>query len=164
MTIPILHRPSGFVLGDPAADITIDVFIDIQCPYSRLSWATLLEVLTHYQHDSINLKVHLITVSSHRQAWDINLVLLALAAGNSRKFTEFVSFIYARQEQFYNAHFMHKTHNDLRELVVNFAEQHAGVDRLEFIKAINSSDIYPSPQSHSLRCNKGCLGHTNYFY
>jgi hypothetical protein len=30
MTIPIPHRPSGFLLGDAAAQITIDGFINIQ--------------------------------------------------------------------------------------------------------------------------------------
>ncbi len=29
MTIPISHQPSGFLLGDAAAQITIDAFIDI---------------------------------------------------------------------------------------------------------------------------------------
>ena len=46
MTIPIPHRPSGFLLGDSAAQITIDAFIDIQCPHSRTVWPTLLEVAT----------------------------------------------------------------------------------------------------------------------
>tara|TARA_B110000967_G_scaffold47004_1_gene47460 strand:- start:68 stop:646 length:579 start_codon:yes stop_codon:yes gene_type:complete len=142
MSIPIPHRPSGFLLGDPAANITIDVFIDIQCPYSRLIWATLVDVLKRYKDDSINLKVHLITVSSHRQAWDINLGLFALAEGDAHKFYDFLNFIYARQEQFYNAPFAYKTHDDLRQLVANFAAQHAGVERVNFINRMDDDDIY----------------------
>ncbi|MFT4725194.1 MAG: protein-disulfide isomerase, partial [Colwellia sp.] len=47
MTIPISHCPSGFLLGDAAALITLDAFIDIQCPHSRTTWPTLLAVSEH---------------------------------------------------------------------------------------------------------------------
>ena len=40
MAIPIPHRLSG----DPATQITIDAFIDIQCPYSQSICPTLIEV------------------------------------------------------------------------------------------------------------------------
>tara|TARA_B110000967_G_scaffold188078_1_gene210548 strand:- start:283 stop:864 length:582 start_codon:yes stop_codon:yes gene_type:complete len=142
MTIPIPHRPSGFLLGDPAAQTIIDIFIDIQCPYSRLIWTTVLDVLKHYQGKSLSINIHLITVSSHRQAWDINLGLFALAEGNAVTFSDFVTYIYARQEQFYNAPFMHKTHEDLRNLILRFAQQHAEVDPIKFLNRMNDDDIY----------------------
>lgn len=102
MTIPIPHRPSGFLLGDAAAQLTIDAFIDIQCPHSRTIWPTLLEVSKHYKGKSVSLRVHLITLSNHRQAWDMSLGLIALADGNADKFYNFATFIYERQAQFYN--------------------------------------------------------------
>ena len=142
MTTPIPQRPSGFLLGDPAAQITIDTFIDIQCPYSRLIWTTLLEVLEHYEGKSLSINIHLITVSSHRQAWDINLGLFALAEGSAIRFSDFVTYIYARQEQFYNEPFMHKTHEDLRHLILRFAQQHAEVDPVKFLNRLNDDDIY----------------------
>ncbi|MBA6233726.1 MULTISPECIES: hypothetical protein [unclassified Colwellia] len=40
MTIPIPHRASGFLLGDAAAQISINAFINIQCPHSRIIWPT----------------------------------------------------------------------------------------------------------------------------
>lgn len=71
--IPIPHRPSGFLLGDTAAQITIDAFIDIQCPHldiqcphSRTVWPTLLEVSNYYKDRAVSLRVHLITLSNHR--------------------------------------------------------------------------------------------------
>ena len=69
MTTPIPSRPSGFLFGDPAALITIDVFFDIQCPHSRALWPNLLEVMEHYKNKPVSLKAHLITLSNHRQAW-----------------------------------------------------------------------------------------------
>lgn len=65
MTIPIPNRPSGFLLGDAAADITIDAFVDIQCVHSRTIWLVLLEVAEHYKGKPVSLRVHLITLSNH---------------------------------------------------------------------------------------------------
>jgi protein-disulfide isomerase len=142
MTIPIPHRPSGILLGDPGADITIDVFIDIQCPHSRAIWPRLLEVSSHYQGLPVSLKVHLITLSNHRQAWDMTLGLFAMADGDANKFYNFASFVYERQEQFYNAPFLHKTHEDLRQLVADFAQEFSAVNRGEFLQRMGDSDIY----------------------
>lgn len=142
MTIPIPHRPSGFLLGDAAAQLTIDAFIDIQCPHSRTIWPTLLEVSKHYKGKSVSLRVHLITLSNHRQAWDMSLGLIALADGNADKFYNFATFIYERQAQFYNDIFLHKTHDDLIQLVADFAKEHSGIDREQFLKRMGDSDIY----------------------
>jgi len=105
MAIPIPHRPSDFLLGDAAAQITIDAFIDIQCPHSRTIWPTLLLVSEYYQGKSVSLRVHLITLSNHRQAWDMGLGLFALAGGDTQKFYDFATFMYERQPQFYNGPF-----------------------------------------------------------
>lgn len=142
MTIPIPYRPSGFILGDPAAEITIDVFVDIQCPHSRAIWPTLLDVSNHYMDNSLNLKVHVITLSNHRQAWDMSLGLFALADGDANKFYDFTTYIYERQEQFYNAPFSNKTHEDLRQLVADFAESHSNVDRKEFLEKMSDNKTY----------------------
>lgn len=142
MTIPIPHRPSGFLLGDAAAQITIDAFVDIQCVHSRMIWPTLLEVSKYYQNDSVCLRVHLITLSNHRQAWDMSLGLFALAEGDANKFYNFATFMFERQAQFYNGEFSHKTHDDLIQLVANFAEEHANVARIKFIERMNDHDIY----------------------
>jgi len=142
MTIPIPHRPSGFLLGDTAAQITIDAFIDIQCPHSRTIWPTLLNVAKYYQGKPVSLRVHLITLSNHRQAWDMSLGLFALAEEDANKFFDFATFIYERQAQFYNGSFLHKTHNDLINLVADFANEHSGVARESFVQRMNDSDIY----------------------
>lgn len=142
MAIPIPHRPSGFLLGDAAAQITIDAFIDIQCPHSRTIWPTLLQVSEYYLGKSVSLRVHLITLSNHRQAWDMSLGLFALADGDSQKFYDFATFMYERQPQFYNGPFLHKTHDDLIQLVTDFAEEHSSIDRGKFFNRMNDSDIY----------------------
>lgn len=142
MTIPIPHRPSGFLLGDAAAQITIDVFIDIQCPHSRTIWPRLLEVSNYYKGESVSLRVHLITLSNHRQAWDMSLGLFAFAERDADKFYDFATFIYERQSQFYNSRFLNKTHADLLQLVASFAQEHSGQEYEIFLKKMADSDTY----------------------
>ena len=142
MTIPIPHRPSGFLLGDAAAQITIDAFIDIQCPHSRTIWPRLLEVSNYYNGESVSLRVHLITLSNHRQAWDMSLGLFAFAERDAYKFYDFATFIYERQSQFYNSRFLNKTHADLLQLVASFAQEHSGQEYEIFLKKMADSDTY----------------------
>jgi len=142
MTIPIPNRPSGFLLGDAAADITIDAFVDIQCVHSRTIWLVLLEVAEHYKGKPVSLRVHLITLSNHRQAWDMSLGLFALADGDAKRFYDFASHLFKWQIQFTNASFLHKTHYDLIELVADFAQEYGEENREKFISRMRDNDIY----------------------
>lgn len=142
MTIPIPRRPSGVLIGDPAAQVTIDTFVDMQCPHSRMVWPTLLSVIEHYEKSPVSLKVHLITLSNHRQAWDMSLGLFALADGDAEKFYDFASLLFESQDEFYNDAFRHKTHDDLRLLIADKAQSHFNIDRSQFLKRMNDHDIY----------------------
>jgi hypothetical protein len=84
----------------------------------------------------------MVTLSNHRQAWDISLGLFAKAEGDSSKFYDFAGFVYERQEQFYNAQFLHKTHEDLRQFVADLAQEHSGIDRESFLNRMGDKDIY----------------------
>ncbi len=142
MAIPIPHRPSGFLLGDPAALVTLDAFVDIQCPHSRAAWPTLMKVMEYYKGKSVNLRVHLITLSNHRQAWDVSLGLFAYAEGDASKFYQFATFLYEHQEKFYNTPFLHKTHEDLRQFVADMAQEQGFTNRATFLQRMMDNDIY----------------------
>ena len=118
------------------------MFFDIQCPHSKTAWPTLMEVMKHYQSKPFSLRVHMITLSNHRQAWDVSLGLFALAEGDATKFYDFVTFAYERQDQFYKGPFLHKTHDDLRQFVADMAMDHADVDRDTFLQRMGDNDIY----------------------
>lgn len=142
MAIPIPRRASGFTLGDPNASVTIDVFLDIQCPHSKKAWPTVCQLLDHYIDRPVSVTVHLITLSNHRQAWDMSLGLFAVSKGSARVFFDFVTYMYQRQGQFLNGEFEHKTHDDLRQLVADFAVDHASVDRHRFLQRMAEHDVY----------------------
>lgn len=147
MAIPIPARPSGFRLGDQDASTTLDVFFDIQCPHSRRFWPTLLALIERYQRSSLCVTAHLITVSNHRQAWDVSLGLFAVAKNDSQRFFDFVTFLFERQSQFMNSEFRHKTHEDLRQLVAGFAHDFAGVERESLLTGMDANSTYISART-----------------
>lgn len=142
MTIPIPKRESGVLLGPPSADVKIDVFVDIQCPHSKAIWPHILELIQHYRNQPVSIRLHIITLSNHRQAWDVSLGIFALAADNAHRFYDFVTFLYERQAQFYNGPFLHKTHDDLRKLVAEFADEFTGVDKDAFLQRMADDEVY----------------------
>jgi len=142
MPIPIPHRASGFRLGAPVAQVEIDIFFDIQCPHSKRAWPTILAILEKYQSQAVSVTAHLITLSNHRQSWDMSLGLFAVAQGDAQRFFDFVTFLFARQEQFFNAQFRHKTHQDLRNLAAQYAKEFADIDTQKLLKDLDDNDIY----------------------
>ncbi|MCL1038695.1 thioredoxin domain-containing protein [Shewanella submarina] len=142
MAIPIPQRPSGVLLGDPSAQVTLDVFVDLQCPHSKKLWPTLMEVMNAYKGKSLGLKTHLITLSNHRQAWDMTLGLLAFADGNGDRFYQFATHLYAHQELFYNGQFRHKTQEDLIRLIAEQACSLEDINKAQFISRMADDDIY----------------------
>lgn len=142
MTIPIPRRESGVLLGHPSADVKIDLFVDIQCPHSKAIWPNILEVIDHYKGQPVSIRLHIITLSNHRQAWDVSLGIFAMAEDDAQRFYDFVTFLYERQELFYNGPFLHKTHDDLRKLIAEFASEFADVDKNAFLQRMADDDIY----------------------
>jgi protein-disulfide isomerase len=142
MLTPIPNRASGVRLGDPQAKASIEVFIDLQCPHSKASWPTLMALLKHYQNQAVSLTVHMITLSNHRQAWDMSLGALAYADGDAQKFFDFVTALYERQGQFYNSEYRLKTHSDLQQHIAQLANELNGYEVESFIARMNADDIY----------------------
>ena len=142
MPIPIPHRPSGFILGQKDAAVKVDAFVDIQCPHSKRAWPTLMQLLEHYAGQSFSLRVHLITISNHRQAWDMSLALIGYANGNPQEFAKFASFLYEQQARFYNGEFTHKTHQDLKNLAAELANEFSGFDSDKMHAILDDHDVY----------------------
>ncbi len=142
MAIPIPNRASGFTVGHFEADVKIDVFIDLQCPHSRQLWPNLMAVREQYKDARLNITVHIITLSNHRQAWDVSLGLFALAQNNALTAFDFIGFLFSKQELFYNQPFLKKTHADLQNLVTDFAVEFADVNREEHRLKTQEHDVY----------------------
>jgi len=142
MPIPIPPKPSGFHHGSRDANIQIEVFIDIQCPHSKRAWPSVIALKEHYTSDQISLAVHLITLSNHRQAWDISKGIFALAGENDEVFFRFASYLYARQKEYYNASFRDKTHQDLLNHIADYANDFSGIDKSRMLELIETGEVY----------------------
>ncbi|HEX5731673.1 MAG TPA: thioredoxin domain-containing protein [Blastocatellia bacterium] len=143
MPIPIPKRPSGYVKGAASALLQIEAFGDIQCPYSKKAWPTLLAVSDHYGPEKVQLRVQLLSMANHRQSWDVTKAIFAVAGADSKLFFPLATFLYERQEQFFNGVFKQRTQLDLYDLIVRLLTEYGyQTDRTEFINRLESDEVY----------------------
>ena len=143
MPIPIPQRPSGYKLGSSNAPVQIEMFFDLECPFSKQGWQTILKVANTYSSEKIYLILQPMTLGNHRQSWDATKAAIAIAGNNTDKFIDFVSYIFDRQAEFANEASKDTTqtqwHNTLAEYAVDATEW---TDKDKFIQLLNSKEIY----------------------
>lgn len=151
MPIPLTRKPSGFFHGSRSAPIQIEVFLDIQCPHSRRAWPGIMALKEHYASGEIGLSVQLITLSNHRQAWDISKGIFALTgakeAGDDELFFAFTSYLYARQGEFLNGPYRDKTHQDLLDNIAQYAHDFCSFDKSRMLELIETGEVYTNART-----------------
>ena len=119
--LPTFSSLPGIRLGRSQAELQLDLFFDLQCPYSKASWDVIGESLTHKWSEGLNIYFHPICLSHHRQSWDLTRTLFAIRSLEESKTTEFIDLVYSEHEQFYNAHWKSKSQDELLDHLVRFA-------------------------------------------
>ena len=143
MPIPIPQRPSGYRLGNPAAPVQIEMFFDLECPFSKKGWQTMMQVRSAYADNRVYLILQPMVLSNHRQSWDGTLAAIAVAGGDSEKFVSFVSYLLDHQSEFANEAFDDRTRRDWHNLLADYAiSATEWTDRDKFIELLNSKEIY----------------------
>ncbi|GAB4541489.1 MAG: hypothetical protein Tsb0014_33480 [Pleurocapsa sp.] len=143
MSIPIPQRPSGYRLGASDAPIHIEMFFDLECPFSKKGWQTILQVIEAYDFQQIYLILQPMTLSNHRQSWDATKAAIAVSENDTHKFINFASYIFEHQEEFANEAFKDKTQTDLHNLLTEYAMQATEwSDKNQFLKTLNSEKVY----------------------
>jgi protein-disulfide isomerase len=122
MAIPIPKRPSGYRRGTCEAAIQIDAFVDIECPFSKKAWPTLLAVNDQYNRDQISIVVHPIVLADHRQSWDVTKAAIVLSKGDPERFWEAFTYLYSHQKDFFIEAFDPKTRIELYSLLADYAK------------------------------------------
>jgi protein-disulfide isomerase len=141
--IPIPKRPSGYVKGAASALLQIEAFIDIQCPYSKKAWPTMLAVSDYHGPEKVQLRVQMLSMANHRQSWDVTKAIFAVAGADSALFFPLATFLYTNQEKFWNNEFKQRTEPDLYDLIGDLlADYGYKTDRTEFIKRLESDDVF----------------------
>lgn len=143
MPIPIPKRLSGYRLGKPDALVHIEMFFDLECPFSKKGWQTILKVAQAYSPEQIYLILQPMTLGNHRQSWDATKAAIAIAGKDSDKFISFVSYLLDHQAEFANEAFKDKTQTDWHNLLADYAvDATEWSDKEEFIQLFNSKEIY----------------------
>lgn len=163
MPIPMPAKPSGVFYGSKNSNVQIDIFIDIQCPHSKKAWPNIKTLMNHYDQNEIGLKLHLITLSNHRQSWDITKAIFAMCSDDS-EIIECIDFYYQRQASFLNAPFLHKTHQDLIDYISLSAFEFNGMDKNDLFNKMNSNEIYEIARTpNRYAAVRGAWGTPTYF-
>jgi len=142
MSIPIPARPSGYRQGQCDAPLQVEVFVDVECPFSKKAWSTLLSVVNHYQPDQVSVTVHPIVLANHRQSWDVTKAVVVMAADNAAKFWDALTYCFERQEKYAHTAFDQQTRKDLYALLAHFAADFSQeADKTAFIQRLKSDRI-----------------------
>lgn len=112
MPLPLIPYRSGVAYGSAEAALHMDIFIDIQCPHSQLAWPQF-KALIDSQSEQLFIKLHFITLSNHRQSWDLTKTMFAYADGDEQRFLKIADELFSKQKEFHNGPFRYKTHQDL---------------------------------------------------
>lgn len=143
MAIPIPARPSGYRLGQVDAPIMVEMFLDLECPFSKRGWQNVMSVVEAYSSQQVRWIFQLMTLGNHRQSWDATKATIAVAGDDTQKFIDFVSYVFSRQEEFANEAWKDKTQTDFHNLLAEFAaEVTEHQDKAQFVALMNSKDVY----------------------
>ena len=143
MPIPIPQRPSGYRLGSSNAPIQIEMFFDLECPFSKKGWQTIMKVVDAYSSEEIYLILQPMTLGNHRQSWDATKAAIAISGTDTNKFINFVNYILDRQSEFANEASKDRTQTEWHHLLADYAiDATEWTDREKFIKLLNDKEIY----------------------
>lgn len=99
----------------------VEVFIDLECPFSKKAWPTVLALANYYEGDCVGITAHPIVLCDHRQSWDMTKSVVAIAADDPLRAWQFIGHLYQHQADYDRDAFDHKTRQDLRQLIEDLA-------------------------------------------
>ncbi|MEL7008768.1 MAG: thioredoxin domain-containing protein [Cyanobacteria bacterium J06648_1] len=143
MPIPIPSRPSGYRLGQSDAPVQIEMFFDLECPFSKKGWQNIMQVVSAYSPDQISLVLQPMTLGNHRQSWDATKAAIAVAGDDADKFVSFVNYILDRQTEFANEASKDTTQTEWQQTLADYALDSTEMsDKAEFLQLLNSKEVY----------------------
>lgn len=116
MSAPVPPRLPGYRLGSGDAPVQVEAFLDLECPFSKKAWPTVL-ALANEEDARIAITAHIIVLCDHRQSWDLTKAMTEVAGGDALKGWKFISHLYQHQQDFHLSAFDDKTRHDLFHLI-----------------------------------------------
>jgi protein-disulfide isomerase len=142
MTFPSFGRLPGIRIGNGDPRIKLDLFFDLQCPYSKKSWDVIGKSVLGEWRGRFSIYFQAICQSHHRQSWDLARALSAIHTLDEARALEFIDHVYSNQEQFYNADWKAKGQDEFLEHLAAFSQKIVGLSGSEFVECVESDDNY----------------------
>ncbi|MGB3786795.1 MAG: thioredoxin domain-containing protein [Phormidesmis sp.] len=148
MAIPIPSRRSGYRTGSASAPIMIEVFFDLECPFSKKGWNTVMKVKKSYTLEQIYWVFQPMSLGNHRQSWDATKAAIAVADTDTQntdtqKFIDFVSYLFEQQEDFANEAWKDKTQTEFHTFLAECAAKAVEhKDKQQFLNLLTSEKVY----------------------
>jgi protein-disulfide isomerase len=142
MTFPSFKELPGIRIGNGDHEVKLDLFFDLQCPYSKKSWDVIGESVLNRWHDKFSIYFQPICLSHHRQSWDLARALLAIHSIDESRALAFINHVYSNQEQFYNADWKTKGQDEFLNFLATFSQEIVDLSVNEFVERIESDGNY----------------------
>ncbi len=142
MTFPSFRRLPGIKIENGDHRIKLDLFFDLQCPYSKKSWDVIGESVLSEWKDKLSIYFQPICLSHHRQSWDLTRALLAINSIDESRALEFINHVYSNQEQFYNAAWKSRGQDEFLNDLATFSQKLIDLSVSDFVKIVESDDNY----------------------
>jgi hypothetical protein len=142
MTFPAFKRLPGIRIGHGDPRVKLDLFFDLQCPYSKKSWDVIGESVLHGWHEEFCIYFQPICLSHHRQSWDLARALSAINGVDESRGLAFINYVYSNQEQFYNAAWKTKGQDEFLNYLATCSQKVVDLSASEWVEHIESDDNY----------------------
>jgi hypothetical protein len=143
MTYPSFGSLPGIKIGNGGRDVKLDLFFDLQCPYSKKAWDVIGEPVQNGWQDQFSIYFQPICLSHHRQSWDLTRALLAINRIDVSRSLAFIDHVYSNQEQFYNADWRTKGQDEFLDYLATSCQKIIDLSVSEFVEKMESDDNYP---------------------
>jgi hypothetical protein len=142
MAFPPFKRLPGIRIGNGDHKVKLDLFFDLQCPYSKKSWDVIGESVLSGWHKEFWIYFQPICLSHHRQSWDLARALLAIHSADESRGLAFINHVYSNQEQFYNAAWKTKGQDEFLNFLATFSQKIIDLSVSELVEHIESDENY----------------------
>ncbi|ELU12105.1 hypothetical protein CAPTEDRAFT_202202 [Capitella teleta] len=136
--IPLLSENPGFKL-DPSStgDVTIEVFLELLCFDSDISWGIINDLQQHYGPENLNIVVHIYSLPYHRNAFLFAQGLYQVADLAPEFVHDYVDMAYANRPSFGDDATVDETETEIVGRLSVLAESVTGIPANDF-----AADIY----------------------
>eukprot|EP00343_Euplotes_focardii_P009828 CAMPEP_0205828938 /NCGR_PEP_ID=MMETSP0206-20130828/36537_1 /ASSEMBLY_ACC=CAM_ASM_000279 /TAXON_ID=36767 /ORGANISM="Euplotes focardii, Strain TN1" /LENGTH=237 /DNA_ID=CAMNT_0053131203 /DNA_START=2 /DNA_END=712 /DNA_ORIENTATION=+ len=147
--VPIPKRQPGIVLGDRNAPVTLEFYMDFQCPFSNRAWPKILKLRDELPRD-VCIVIIPCVIPAHRQSWHLLLAANAVAEGDPGTFIQFAEVLFDQQKEFLNASQCKKTEEDLKERLAELGSKFLLHKRDDFVSKSHILERMAAPRSSTL--------------